>query len=107
MNEFRISELALEELAAILEYISRDSPLGAENVSKDLKRTFEAIALFPNVGRVANIAGKSRRWIAGFGSAYAYLIYFDRVEETTMIARIVHSARDQAKVFDRRIDEKP
>ncbi|HEX6649731.1 MAG TPA: type II toxin-antitoxin system RelE/ParE family toxin [Pyrinomonadaceae bacterium] len=84
------SPRALEDLEAIAEYISSDSPAYAASVVKTILRTTRNLSRFPFAGRTVpefddqNI----REWFA-----YSYRIIY-RVEETIVtVATVVHGKR--------------
>jgi plasmid stabilization system protein ParE len=80
---------AQRDLAKILDDIEKESPQGALNVSRALKRAIETIEQFPNTG-----------YLAGHGTArglavipYPYIIYWIVTGSDAQIVHIRHGAR--------------
>jgi plasmid stabilization system protein ParE len=68
----RFTAHARDDLRAILSYIERQSPQGATNVARAMRKTAELIGQFPEAGR---LAGEQRTRVLPVGR-YPYLVYW-------------------------------
>ena len=84
--------IAVQDLRDICTFISRDSPVAAQRMGEELIKQAEAIALFPQSGRM--VPEKKdlliRETIVG---SYRIIYQVDEVNKVVALARIWHSAR--------------
>lgn len=96
MTDLIVAAEAQFDLDSIAEFIARDSLAAAEQFIDRLNQTFERLRQAPGVGSPRNELMRDLRGRA-FGS---YIIYYRMHAESLEILRVVHSARDQTKIFD-------
>ena len=95
MIRLTVSAAAQADLDAIAEYIARDDLAAAEQFIEKLTGTFNRLCDGPGIGSprddlMAGLRGRA------FGS---YIIYYHVRPERLEIVRVIHGARDQAKIF--------
>jgi len=84
--------IAVQDLRDICNFISRDNPIAAQRMGEELIKQAEAIALFPQSGRMVPEKKDPliRETIAG---SYRIIYQVDEVDKVVALARIWHSAR--------------
>ena len=84
--------IAVQDLREICNFISRDNPVAAQRMGEELIKQAEAIALFPQSGRM--VPEKKDPLIREiiFGS-YRIIYQVDEVDKVVALARIWHGAR--------------
>jgi plasmid stabilization system protein ParE len=85
----RYTRRAEIDLARILDYLDERSPKGALNVKRAIKRTIDAIADNPTIGRSAP-RGPVRGAAVG---RYPYLVYWTIEADEVWLIHIRHGAR--------------
>lgn len=94
MRRILWSASAVDELAEIVAYISRNNPLAAERVADRLEGAVVALAERP-VGRLGRVAGTYEKVLIGLPYIIAYALDDDPPDgETLTVLRIIHGARD-------------
>ena len=84
---------AIDDLAAIAAYISRESPAGADKVIQKIHRTiFKTLANFPSGGRLDRATGAREFPVAGL----PYLVIFLASEDLLYIVAVFHTSREPA-----------
>jgi len=68
----RFTPRARDDLEAIIDYLSNQSPSGAGNIKRTLDATVEVIGSFPDSGRLAGESGARVLPVA----RYPYLVYW-------------------------------
>jgi plasmid stabilization system protein ParE len=84
--------IAVQDLRDICNFISRDNPIAAQRMGEEPIKQAEAIALFPQSGRM--VPEKKDPLIREiiFGS-YRIIYQVDEVDKVVALARIWHGAR--------------
>ena len=94
----RRSEKAIDDLAAIWDYIAADNLTAADRLVEELLVLFEKTADYPELGRAAEDVGEGVRLLARGSYLLIYrLLPQDNVVE---LVRVVHGARDWRTLFD-------
>lgn len=83
------------DLDGIAEYIARDNLAAAEQFVDKLAGMFDRLCEGPGIGSPRDDLMPGLRGRA-FGS---YIIYYLARHEVLEIVRVIHGARDQAKIF--------
>lgn len=84
------------DLAEIGEYIARDNPRRAASFIEEMIAFIETIFAFPRRFPIATEAGINLR-VAVYGH---YHIYYQIVEESVTIVRVLHGARNIDRIFN-------
>ena len=94
----RRSEKAIDDLAAIWDYIAADNLTAADKLVEELLVLFEKTADYPELGRAAEDVGEGVRLLAR-GS---YLLIYRLLPQDNIVelVRVVHGARDWRSLFD-------
>ena len=89
--KLRFTPRALENIAAIADYIQARNPAAAQRVRAAIYRSLQDLILFPHVGRLQQIEG-IRKFVT---RRDAYLIYYtvDDATEEIIILNVKHSAQ--------------
>ncbi len=97
MNEYRLTELAVRDLAEIHEYVAQDSSTAANRLIRHFYNKFEFLARFPEAGeRRPEFAGGDIRVF----SAGSYVLYYRIRGEDVEISRVAHGARLSESLFE-------
>ena len=95
MRQVRIAATARRDLTEIWKFIARDNPAAANRVRDGIKARFELLARFPGIGQKRNeLADGLHCFPVG-----NYVIYYIHSIDHLRILRIVHGARDAARLF--------
>lgn len=95
MSEPRYSGLALQDYLEIAAYISRDNPQAAAKVIERIEAECREVMRHPEGGlRHESLSVKYRVRMVG-----SYLVIYEIDHEGPVITRILHGARDLAKLF--------
>ena len=89
------SRAARADLDQIWDFIAEASESRADAFIRRLTRTFETLAGRPLIGRARDNLGTGVRSIP----VGAYLIFYRPIEGGVEIVRVLHGARDYAKLF--------
>jgi toxin ParE1/3/4 len=89
--KLRFTPRALENIAAIVDYIHARNPAAAQRVRAAIYADLQDIILFPHVGRLQQTE-RIRKFVV---RRYAYLIYYtvDDAMEEIIILNVKHSAQ--------------
>lgn len=89
--KLRFTPRALENIAAIADYIHARNPAAAQRVRAAIYESLQDIILFPHAGRLQQAEG-IRKFVV---RRYAYLIYYtvDDAMEEIIILNVKHSAQ--------------
>ncbi len=85
----RYSPRALDDINAILSYLERHSPQGAQNVARAMHKTIDLIGQFPQSGRPVSEFGVR---VLPVGP-YPYLVYWLAEVDEVWVIHIRHTAR--------------
>ena len=89
--------IAVQDLRDICNFISQDNPVAAQQIGEELIKQADAMALFPQSGRMVPEKKDPvvRETIVG---SYRIIYQIDEVNKVVTVARIWHSARGTAEV---------
>jgi plasmid stabilization system protein ParE len=87
-----LTPMAVQDLRDICNFISRDNPVAAQRMGEELIKQAEAIALFPQSGRIVPEKKDPLIRETIFGS-YRIIYQIDEVDKLVALARIWHGAR--------------
>ncbi|MBP5946283.1 MULTISPECIES: type II toxin-antitoxin system RelE/ParE family toxin [unclassified Pseudomonas] len=96
MSRLLFSALAREDLQQITRYIARDNPGRARSFVGELRVRCDQLLSQPNQGISRDEAAKGLKMIAHG----RYLIFYSLIESYVQVERVLHSARDIARLFD-------
>ena len=91
-NRIFWTPIAVQDLRDICDFISRDNPVAAQRMGEELIKQAEAMALFPQSGRIVPEKKDPLIREAIVGS-YRVIYQVDEVNKVVALARIWHSAR--------------
>ncbi len=87
---------AIEDLAALREYISQDNPAAAERVVLHILRDVEVLlANSPQMGRPGRVPGTRELVVPGT----SYVVPYRIKDEVVQVIRVYHSARRWPEQF--------
>jgi toxin ParE1/3/4 len=96
MSRVYFSPSAKRDLNAIFDHIVKDNPAAAASFVRKLKDQCRRMAQFPEMGKLReDLALHLRCFPVG-----NYLIFYRPSEGAIDIVRILHAARDYARMFD-------
>jgi toxin ParE1/3/4 len=89
--KLRFTPRALENIAAIADYIQAHNPAAAQRVRAAIYESLQDLILFPLVGRLQQTEGV-RKFVT---RRYAYLIYYtvEEAAEEIIILSVKHSSQ--------------
>lgn len=91
---YRLAQRAVADLEAIAEYLGARNPSAADRVVDELFRTFDAIAISPNMGTNLDELRPGLRVYVPERPATNYLVFYYRVSDGVMVSGVIHAARD-------------
>lgn len=95
MSRARLTSAAREDLTEIIDIIRVDSPTAARRVLDELRSAVQRLSRFPKIGHLReDLTSEPLR----FWPVYSYLIVY-RLTEPVEIVRILHGARDVARLL--------
>ncbi|HWG06431.1 MAG TPA: type II toxin-antitoxin system RelE/ParE family toxin [Beijerinckiaceae bacterium] len=91
--KLRFTPRALENIAAIADYLREHNPKGSARVRSAIYDGLRNLILFPHVGRLQKTEGV-RKFVT---RRYAYLIYYavDEHEEEIIILSVKHASQER------------
>ena len=91
--KLRFTPRAVQDIAAIADYIRARNPGAAERVRSAILQSLQNLVLFPQVGRAQTLKGV-RKLVT---RKYPYLVYYrvDEAAEEIIILTIQHPARER------------
>jgi len=95
MTCYVVTPLAQADLDGIWDYVAADNPAAADRLLERFRDTFALLARHPSVGQARDELRPNLRST----SVRKYVVYFQCVDERLRIVRIVHGARDVARLF--------
>lgn len=98
MSRYLLTQTAEEELKEILLFIAeRDGMERAEHVLEHFVEAFETLASSPGIGHCKHhLTGDALRW----WPVFRFLVLYDPEADPVIVLRVVHGARDLARLFD-------
>lgn len=96
MNNFKVSELAQEDLISIYEYVGDKDEAIAHRLMQTFKEKFQLLAQFPNMGRERN---ELLLYLRSFPVG-RYVVFYQPTANGIEILRVQHSARDMKGLFE-------
>lgn len=101
MNLARFSPRACRDLASIHDHIAADEPMAAGRVRSLILETADLLAENPGLGRTI-VGAKPRheaiRWFV-VPKCRNYLIFYESYQDTIMVVRVLHAARDWTRFY--------
>ena len=96
MNIYSFSDIAIQDLEDLCEYIAQTNPKAASRTFDSIRKRAKLLATFPNMGKPYNRLALNLR-----GSIVnEYIILYYPKEDGIEIARIVSGYRDLETLFD-------
>ena len=96
MNTYSFSDIAIQDLEDLCEYIAQTNPKAASRTFDSIRHRAKLLATFPNMGKPYNQLALNLR-----GSIVnEYIILYYPKEDGIEIARIVSGYRDLETLFD-------
>jgi plasmid stabilization system protein ParE len=89
----RYTAPALADLAAVLDYISAESPQGAKRVQSRIGSIIHLLTTHPRIGRRTDDPAVRRLTT----SPYPYLVFYEIGEDEIIVHAIRHAARDPSE----------
>jgi len=101
MIRARFSPKAIRDLEEISALIAADNPDAAARVRLTILYTADFIAQHPEIGRRIRNAAERHQQIRWFVAPKFrnYLIFYRPFQETVMVIRVLHAARDWTRFF--------
>lgn len=96
--EIRVTELAKEDLADIIEYIANDNPSAAMQLADEIEQRILPLTDFPDMGanpRNRRLASKGYKVLV----VNDYLIFYALTGDIVEIRRIISGKRNYAKLL--------
>jgi len=97
---FRLTQRAQDDLREIRNWISVENPAAAVRVIDAIFETLQLLVRHPEVGAPYHNLGENLRAFPAQRPAQRYVIFFHVREETLVVMRVLHGARDFNSVFD-------
>lgn len=103
MIQARISGRAQRDLEQIRDYIAVDDPAAAERVWQAFLDTADLLAQNVEIGNRIRNAGPRHAQVRWFvvPQFRNYLIFYRPLQDTILVVRILHAARDWTRFFGR------
>ncbi len=99
MAEIRRSPRAEADLESILEYLERTNSSAAQRCAMDFREKTEALARFPEMGRLRpEIASDLRSTLV-----WPYVLFYRVEDDVVQILRILHGKRDLRRIMRREV----
>ncbi|WP_135556854.1 type II toxin-antitoxin system RelE/ParE family toxin [Paenibacillus cymbidii] len=101
-NKISYSPAAVDDMDEIFSFISQDNVVAAERLLEKLDQQIKSLANFPNMGSVLSeekytLIQRGYRFIV----VNPYLVFYQIVDDTVIIYRILHGRRDYLReLFD-------
>jgi plasmid stabilization system protein ParE len=101
MNRARFSPRAERDLEDIHNFIAADNADAAEHVRRNILNTADFLAHYPELGRRIRNASSRHAQIRWFvvPKFHNYLIFYQPFQETVMVVRVLHAARNWTRFF--------
>lgn len=99
IKRFRLSAQAVADLEQVADYLGDKSPSASDRVIDELFRTFESLAVFPEMGESLNDLRPGLRLIVPAKPAASYAVFYYLQQDTVLVAGVIHSARDWIGMF--------
>ena len=93
---------ARADLTDIASFIAKDNSDFAERFLTAAEAAFDLLASMPLMGRMIYFKSKSAQniWLGHVQGFERYLIFYRTIEQGVEIVRVLHGARDIARLFD-------
>jgi plasmid stabilization system protein ParE len=89
--KIRFTTKAERQLASIIVYISRDNPVAAKRVTREILRAAQLLAEFPEGGRPGSVPS-TREWVVG-GLPDILVYRFSAALQELSVVAVIHGAR--------------
>ena len=95
MNNYSLSEAAIQDLDEICEYIARSNPKAANQLFDDFRAKCKLLANFPNMGKsYSRLVPNLRGFVVD-----DYIIFYYPREDGISVARVASGYRDLESLF--------
>ncbi|HEX3355589.1 MAG TPA: type II toxin-antitoxin system RelE/ParE family toxin [Tepidisphaeraceae bacterium] len=98
--KLRISRLADRDIERIWQFIARESPTAATKVEDDIHTAMKLLADHPQMGHQRKDVSDDRY---RFWPVYSYIIAYRCEEESLIVVRVVHGARNIRRLLRRHL----
>jgi toxin ParE1/3/4 len=96
VREIRVTELAYDDLLEIWLHIALDNQPAADRWVAKIEKSYRSLQKFPFIGRIRDEFGRNvRSYPVG-----NYLIFYKVDDDSVVIHRIIHGARDLDTLID-------
>lgn len=96
MSRYGVSALAESDLDEIWWHVAQDASIErADRLIEDIVERFALLSRHPEAGRLRRDIGPSVRSFP----VHSYIIYYTEVAARVLVARVLHSSRDQQTAF--------
>jgi toxin ParE1/3/4 len=92
-RRIRWSRRALDDLKAQIAFIAADNPKAARLIAQKIRSSGDMLAK-KLTGRPGRVTGTWEKSVAGLPYVLAYTVTAEESEETLVVLRVVHTARD-------------
>ncbi len=102
MKPVVFNPVAVDDLEEIVNYISRDSPVAAEDVRQDILDTAASLGELPDLGVRPRFSAPRFAGIRFLPSQQypTYLLFYRELPEAVEVLRILHGARNLPPLFE-------
>ncbi|WP_347910005.1 type II toxin-antitoxin system RelE/ParE family toxin [Pseudomonas grandcourensis] len=97
MRQLLFSALARDDLLQVARFIARDNPERARTFVRELRTQCTGLIEQPNLGVSRDDCAKGLRMLAHG----RYLVFYCLMGDEIKIERVLHSARDIARLFEK------
>jgi toxin ParE1/3/4 len=91
---YRLARRVVADLERIADYIGERNPAAADRVIHELFRTFDSLAVNPELGASMDDLRPGLRMIVPSSPAANYLIFYRIVSDGVSVSNVIHAARD-------------
>lgn len=92
-RRIRWSRRALDDLKAQIAFIAADNPKAARVIAQKIRSSGDLLAKRPT-GRPGRVTGTREKLVVGLPYVIAYTVTSEPGEETLVVLRVIHTARD-------------
>lgn len=95
------SQKAMEDIEAIVRYLSEHRPRAAQEFREDLERACDLLAGMPHLGRLHDFGHPMLTEVRGWPLKHfeKYLLFYRASDEALVVIRVIHGGRDLPTLF--------
>lgn len=102
MSRIRLTSVARDDLAEIIDFIREDSPSAARRVLQEIRGAIQRLARFPELGHLRqDLTSEPLR----FWPVYSYLVVYRAGRRPLEVVRIIRGTRGIIKLLKEDVDE--